>query len=213
MRKLYFAALMHQDISWYDVRDPAALPMEFNDDINKFSEAFSDQLGNMVFALSGTVSCVIAAFVIGWQIALVICSTTPAIAVGVFFMMQSIDTMMNETQGWYSRAAVVVEECLGGMRTVVAFGRERFELNNYEVHSASAPFRLCLGLGRISSEMVLSSFFCTCFPTFLPSTPPLIRHDSRRTDTRSAGWSSCPGPAGACMRRTCTGDAWRVPLV
>lgn len=157
MRKLYFAALMHQDISWFDVRDPAALPMEFNDDINKFSEAFSDQLGNMVFALSGTVSCLIAAFVIGWQIALVICSTTPAIAVGVFFMMQSIDTMVNETQGWYSRAAVVVEECLGGMRTVVAFGRERFELNNYEVAVEAARkggVKHALQLGTSSGWML-----------------------------------------------------------
>ena len=71
--------------------------MEFNDDLNKYARAFGDQLGNMVFAVTGTVSCLIVAFVIGWQIAAVICTTSPAIAVGIIFMMQAIDTRMDES--------------------------------------------------------------------------------------------------------------------
>ena len=101
--------------------------MEFNDDISKFADAFGDQLGDMVFAVTGNVSCLIAAFVIGWQIAAVICSTSPVIAMGIIFMMQAIDTMMNETQGWHFMAAIVVEDCLAGVHTVAAFGKERFE--------------------------------------------------------------------------------------
>ena len=101
----------HGGISWFDVRDPASVPTEFNDDINQFADAFGDQLGVMVFAVTGTVSCLVASFVIGWQIAAVICSTSPAIAVEIIFMMQASDTMMSETQ---------------------AFHKERFVLEQYE---------------------------------------------------------------------------------
>ena len=98
-------------LGFWLVRDPASVPTEFNDDINQFADAFDDPLGVMVFAVTSTVSCLTAAFVIGWQITAVICSTSPAIAVGIILMMLAIVTMMNETQ---------------------AFRKERFVLEQHE---------------------------------------------------------------------------------
>ena len=130
-RVLYFDSVLHQDVSWYDTREVAALPAEINDDLEKIQDAFGDKFGNGVMAASAFLGGFGCAFGMGWLIALVMCSILPFMGVGAAFMGKAVQEIQNESQSWYAKASAVVEECLHAMRTVVAFGGEHRELKKF----------------------------------------------------------------------------------
>jgi len=130
-RVLYFDSVLHQDVSWFDTREVAALPAEINDDLEKIQDAFGDKFGNGVMAASAFLGGFGCAFGMGWLIALVMCSILPFMGVGAAFMGKAVQEIQNESQSWYAKASAVVEECLHAMRTVVAFGGEHRELKKF----------------------------------------------------------------------------------
>jgi len=130
-RVLYFDVVLHQDVSWYDTREVAALPSEINDDLEKIADAFGDKFGSGVMAGSAFIGGFACAFGMGWLIALVMCSILPFMGVGAAMMGKAVQEIQNESQSWYAKAAAIVEECLYAMRTVVAFGGEQRELKKF----------------------------------------------------------------------------------
>jgi ABC-type multidrug transport system fused ATPase/permease subunit len=125
MRIAYFDSMLHKDISWYDTHEPASLATEISDDVEKVSECFGDKFGSAVMGFGGFVAGFIFAFVLGWQLALVMVATVPFMAMGTICMGAAMEEIMFETQGWYAEAAKIVEETLFAMRTVIAFGGEK----------------------------------------------------------------------------------------
>ena len=111
-RVLYFDTVLHQDVSWFDTKEVAALPAEINDDLEKIQDAFGDKFGNGMMAISAFLGGFGCAFGMGWLIALVMCSILPFMGVGAAFMGKAVQEIQNESQSWYAKASAVVEECL-----------------------------------------------------------------------------------------------------
>lgn len=130
-RVLYFKSVLFQDVSWLDLKEVAALPSEVNDDLEKIGDALGDKLGNGIMSFSAFVGGFGCAFGLGWLVALVMCAMLPFMGVGAAVMGKAVQEIQLESQSWYSKAACVVEECLYAMRTVVAFGGERRELQKF----------------------------------------------------------------------------------
>jgi len=153
-RILYFKNVLFQDVSWFDLKEVAALPSEINDDLEKIADAFGDKLGNGVMSFSAFFGGFGCAFGLGWLVALVMCAMLPFMGVGAAVMGKAIQEIQLESQSWYSKAASVVEECLYAMRTVVAFGGEHRELQKFQ-HALIQTrhggvrngFKIGLGLG------------------------------------------------------------------
>ena len=127
----YFDIVLHQDVSWFDLKEVAALPAEINDDLEKIADAFGDKFGNGIMALSAFLGGFACAFGLGWLVALVMCAILPFMGVGAALMGKAVQEVQMESQSWYAKASAVVEECLFAMRTVVAFGGERKELERF----------------------------------------------------------------------------------
>ncbi|CAK9090245.1 ATP-dependent translocase ABCB1 (ATP-binding cassette sub-family B member 1) (Multidrug resistance protein 1) (P-glycoprotein 1) (Phospholipid transporter ABCB1) (CD antigen CD243) [Durusdinium trenchii] len=130
-RVMYFQDVLHQDVSWFDTKEVSALSAEIQDDLAKIQEAFGDKFGNGVMALSAFLGGFACAFGLGWLLALILCAVLPFMALGTYFVGKAVAQVQMESQGWYGKAASVVEECLHGMRTVVAFGGEQKELEKF----------------------------------------------------------------------------------
>ena len=81
------------------------------------------------FQLLGGFAC---AFGMGWLVALVMLSILPFMGVGAALMGKAVQEVQAESQSWYAKASAVVEECLFAMRTVVAFGGEKKELERFK---------------------------------------------------------------------------------
>jgi ATP-binding cassette subfamily B (MDR/TAP) protein 1 len=131
MLKQYYHMLIHQDVAWFDARDPAALPMQMVSDAQKFGDAWGDKLGTSFMGLGTFVAGYIFAFMRGWPIALTMTCSLPFLAVGAILMGAAMQDVQLETQSWYAKASAVAEETFYAMRTVVAFGGEPREIEKY----------------------------------------------------------------------------------
>merc|ERR1740138_739829 len=74
----------------------------------------------------------------GWLLALIITVALPLMAGGTGLMANSMQEIQLETQGAYRKAAVMVEEILHGIRTVISFGNEHREISRFGVQVAVA---------------------------------------------------------------------------
>ena len=99
---------------------------------------------------------------LGWLVALVMLSILPFMGVGAALMGKAVQEVQAESQSWYAKASAVVEECLFAMRTVVAFGGEKKELERFKVALIQARrggvrngFKIGIGMGY---TMRLGSF-------------------------------------------------------
>eukprot|EP00928_Gymnodinium_smaydae_P080986 TRINITY_DN64573_c0_g1_i2.p1 TRINITY_DN64573_c0_g1~~TRINITY_DN64573_c0_g1_i2.p1 ORF type:complete len:1276 (+),score=263.78 TRINITY_DN64573_c0_g1_i2:301-3828(+) len=131
MREKYYETLIMKDIGWFDCRTTASMAAELNDGCEKMQATFGDKLGNGIMGFSGFFCAIGLGFYLGWKMALVILGAVPIMAFGMVIVGQAMQDVANETQTWYAQAAAVVEESLFALRTVVAFGNERRELDRY----------------------------------------------------------------------------------
>lgn len=162
MRVLYFEALLFKDIAWYDKNSVAAIPGNFADDMEKIGEAFGDKLGAALQGFFGFLAGFVCAFALGWQIAVVMMAILPFIGVGSMVMSKAMQEVQSESQSWYSKASMIVEECLYSMRTVVAFGGEKRELEKFTKAVVMARrggvkngFKVGAGLGYVMCVVFL----------------------------------------------------------
>jgi ATP-binding cassette subfamily B (MDR/TAP) protein 1 len=159
----YYHIVLHQDISWFDGQDPAGLPLQMSSDAQQFGDAFGDKMANSVMSLSTFIGGYVAAFYRGWPIALVMSATLPLLAVGGTVMGIAMQEVLMETQGWYGKAAAIVEETFYAMRTVIAFGGESREIAKYKLNINKARWggvknnaKMGLGLGYTMGIFFLS---------------------------------------------------------
>jgi len=151
-RPLYFHAALHRDINWYDTHEIGSFPAEMSQDIENLGDALGSKVGISVMALAQLVLGFALGFWKGWLLALIISVSMPLMAVGTMAMGSSMEDIMNETQSSYAKAAVVVEEVLYAVRTVVSFGGEKREIARFEVQAeraraGGARSRLIAGAG------------------------------------------------------------------
>ena len=97
-------------MSWFDLKEIAALPSEINDDLEKIQDAFGDKFGNGIMAFSAFVGGFACAFGLGWLVALVMCAILPFMGVGAAVMGKAVQEIQLESQSWYAKASAVVEE-------------------------------------------------------------------------------------------------------
>lgn len=132
MRRFYFEGLLYKDIAWYDTRTSIeSVPSELNEDMEAIAGGTSEKLGATVQAASAFISGYVCAFALGWQVALVMMPMLPLLVIGAALVGKALRQVQHESQGWYSKASMVVEECLHAIRTVVAFGKESSELEKF----------------------------------------------------------------------------------
>jgi ABC-type multidrug transport system fused ATPase/permease subunit len=115
----------------YDEQETGALTSRIDDDVGKVQEAIGDKLGNFIQFISMFVAGMIIAFVYGWKLALVILSVTPLLAFVGFFFTKFMSEATSKSQESYSEAGSVAYEAIGLIKTVVAFGTQRFETERY----------------------------------------------------------------------------------
>lgn len=75
---------------------------------------------------------VIFSFFYGWKLTLVILSCAPFIIISTAVVAKMQSSLTEKELQSYSKAGSVAEEVLGSIRTVIAFGGEKKELERYE---------------------------------------------------------------------------------
>ncbi|XP_075238991.1 ATP-dependent translocase ABCB1-like [Convolutriloba macropyga] len=131
LRQTTFKAVLRQDIAWFDHQKTGTLVTRLADDTEKIRQGISDKIAICVQHSATFVSGFIIAFSYGPKMAAVMCSLLPLLALGGAGFAKASGDSSSDEQKEYGEAGAVAEYTLSSIRTVVAFGGEPREMNNY----------------------------------------------------------------------------------
>ncbi|RKP14474.1 P-loop containing nucleoside triphosphate hydrolase protein [Piptocephalis cylindrospora] len=133
MRQCYYAALLRQEIAWFDATSSGNLTSRLSGDINLIQDGISEKAGLIVQHTSVFLTGLIIAFIKGWKMTLVMLSILPLLVLATTVMEKTISEAAAAVQDAYGRAAAIAEETLSAIRTVAAFGSRDREIARYKV--------------------------------------------------------------------------------
>ncbi|XP_070583540.1 ATP-dependent translocase ABCB1 [Erythrolamprus reginae] len=132
IREQFFHAIMRQEIGWFDVNDAGQLNTRLIDDVCKINEGIGDKIGMLIQGISAFLTGFIVGFTKGWKLTLVILAVSPVLGLSAAFWAKILSAFTNQELAAYAKAGSVAEEVLGSIRTVIAFGGQKKEIERYQ---------------------------------------------------------------------------------
>ncbi|XP_070148496.1 ATP-dependent translocase ABCB1-like [Ovis canadensis] len=131
IRKQFFHAIMQQEIGWFDVHDVGELNTRLTDDVSKINEGIGDKIGMFFQAMATFFTGFIIGFTKGWKLTLVILAISPVLGLSAAIWAKILSSFTDKELLAYAKAGAVAEEVLAAIRTVIAFGGQKKELESF----------------------------------------------------------------------------------
>ena len=134
LRRDYIRSILRQDIAYFDTCTPGSVATSISNNVDMIQAGLSEKVGVIIQGFAMLATAFIVAFVKGWKLTLVTASTLPAavIAVGI---TAALDARLEaKILAIYAKAGGLVEEALGSVRVVTAFGAHNKLLKKYEAY-------------------------------------------------------------------------------
>lgn len=103
----------------------------FSRDLNKMKEGLNEKIAIFVFLIMSFVIAIVASFIYGWELTLVVLASCPLIIISTALVAKIQSSLTEKELKAYSGAGSVAEEVLSGIRTVFAFSGERKEQDRF----------------------------------------------------------------------------------
>ncbi|KAF9669200.1 hypothetical protein SADUNF_Sadunf14G0083100 [Salix dunnii] len=164
IRGTYLNTILKQDIAFFDKEtNTGEVVGRMSGDTVLIQDAMGEKVGKFIQLVSTFIGGFIIAFIKGWLLTLVMLSSIPPLVIAGAGLAIVIARMASRGQTAYAKAAIVVEQTIGSIRTVASFTGERQALSNYNKFLATAyksgvqeGFTSGLGLG-----IVMLLVFCS----------------------------------------------------
>ncbi|KAJ6343832.1 hypothetical protein OIU76_005556 [Salix suchowensis] len=132
IRSLYLKTILRQDIAFFDKEtNTGEVVGRMSGDTVLIQEAMGEKVGKFVQLMATFIGGFSVAFYKGWLLALVMLSAIPLLVLAGASMALFISKMAARGQNAYAEAANVVEQTIGGIRTVASFTGEKKAINIY----------------------------------------------------------------------------------
>ncbi|XP_065637435.1 ABC transporter B family member 4-like isoform X1 [Quercus suber] len=132
IRGLYLKTMLRQDVAFFDKEtNTGEVVGSMSGDTILIEDAMGEKVGKFLQLISTFFGGFIIAFVRGWLLTLALCSAIPFIGIAGTIMSLVISKMSSRGQGAYTKAANVVEQTIGAMKTVASFAGEKQAITNY----------------------------------------------------------------------------------
>ena len=131
VRKMFFKAVLKQDITWYDTTTTSEFATRMTEDLNKLQDGIGEKIGMLVrFTVTG-LGCFVVPYIQNPIISGVLTAIVPIMAIMGGIMGKIMSRAAKGEMDTYGKAGAIAEEVLSSIRTVVAFGGQQRELDNY----------------------------------------------------------------------------------
>jgi len=134
LRRDYIAAVLKQDVGWFDQIGTGKLTSRISGDISLIQEAIGEKFGALIQFLTMFLYGFVLGFIRGWQLTLVLLAVTPVLAICGALMMKIMSSFSEKGQKAYADAGSVATEVLSGIKTVMSFTGEEKEVDRYRVN-------------------------------------------------------------------------------
>jgi ATP-binding cassette subfamily B (MDR/TAP) protein 1 len=139
IRSLYLQTILRQDIAFFDVEtNTGEVVGRMSGDTVLIQDAMGEKVGKAIQLVSTFIGGFVIAFTEGWLLTLVMVSSIPLLVMSGAALAIVISKMASRGQTSYAKAAVVVEQTVGSIRTVASFTGEKQAISNYNKHLVSA---------------------------------------------------------------------------
>ncbi|KAK8570318.1 hypothetical protein V6N13_003005 [Hibiscus sabdariffa] len=132
IRGLYLKTILRQDIAFFDVETSTGEVIgRMSGDTVLIQDAMGEKVGKFIQLVSTFFGGFVIAFIRGWLLALVMMSSIPLLVISGGTIALIISKMASQGQSAYAKAATVVEQTIGSIRTVASFTGEKQAISNY----------------------------------------------------------------------------------
>ncbi|XP_002967417.2 ABC transporter B family member 21 [Selaginella moellendorffii] len=133
IRALYLKSILRQDVSFFDKGISTGEVLgRMSDDTFLIQDAIGEKVGKFVQLLSTFFGGFILAFIRGWRLALVVSSVLPLLVIAGATMAMLISKTSSRGQMAYADAGNIVQQAVGGIRTVASFTGEDKAVGDYD---------------------------------------------------------------------------------
>jgi ATP-binding cassette subfamily B protein len=131
LRTTLYAAVMHQEIAFFDARRTGELTNRLASDTTVLQNAVTVNVSMALrfsFQAAGAVGIMMWT---SWRLTMVMLAVVPIVAAGAGLYGRMLRKVSKQVQDALAQASEVAEETLSGVRTVRAFAREKAEVRRY----------------------------------------------------------------------------------
>ncbi|XP_042002674.1 ABC transporter B family member 4-like isoform X2 [Salvia splendens] len=164
IRSLYLKTILRQDVAFFDKEtNTGEVVGRMSGDTVLIQDAMGEKVGKFIQLVATFVGGFVIAFIKGWLLTLVMLSSIPLLVISGGVMSVVLSKMASRGQSAYAKAANVVEQTIGSIRTVASFTGEKravaeYEKSLIEAYSSGVQEGLATGLGFGSAMFII---FCS----------------------------------------------------
>ncbi|WJX13490.1 ABC transporter B member 11 [Trifolium repens] len=132
IRGLYLKTILRQDVTFFDKEtNTGEVVGRMSGDTVLIQDAMGEKVGKFLQLIATFIGGFVIAFTKGWLLTVVMMSTLPLLVVSGAAMAVIIGRMASKGQTAYAKAAHVVEQTIGSIRTVASFTGEKQAVSSY----------------------------------------------------------------------------------
>nr|AFX93749.1 P-glycoprotein 3 [Haemonchus contortus] len=132
IRARYLRAVLRQDMTWLDQQQTGALTMKMSSGMERIKDGIGDKLGLILASIGSFIGGISLGFYLSWRMTLVMLITVPLLIGATQFSGKLLSRASKMENYAYSSAAALANEVIAGIRTVMAFNAQPFEIHRYE---------------------------------------------------------------------------------
>ena len=138
VREQYLAAILRQNIAFFDKLGAGEITTRITADTNLVQDGISEKIGLTLTAISTFITAFIIAFVIYWKLTLILSSTVFAIVAIMGAGSTFIIKYNKQSLESYALGGSVAEEVISSIRNATAFGTQDKLARQYDEHLKEA---------------------------------------------------------------------------
>lgn len=138
LRLEYVRAILRQDMAYFDTYTPGSVATRISNNANLIQGGLSEKVGVLIQGIAMLIASFAVAFSQYWKLTLAVATSIPAAVLAVGFTVFLDAQLESKILAIYSKAGGLVEEALGSIRVVTAFGASRKLLKKYDAYLDAA---------------------------------------------------------------------------
>ncbi|KAL0655230.1 hypothetical protein Bca4012_075814 [Brassica carinata] len=170
IRSMCFEKVVHMEVGWFDEPENSsgAMGARLSADAALIRTLVGDSLALTVKNVASAVAGIIIAFVISWELAVIILVMIPLTGINNYVQVKFMKGFSADVKTKYEEASQVANDAVGSIRTVASFCAEEKVIEMYKKRcedsiKSGTKQGVVAGLGFGLSFFVLYSVYAACF--------------------------------------------------
>ena len=155
IREQYLAAILRQNISFFDSLGSGEVTTRLTSDMNLVQDAISEKVCLTITQLATFLSAFVIAYIEFWKMGLISTATIVFMFLSIMFIGKFIGTYARNSIQAVGKGGTVAEEVIRSIKAVVAFGNQEVFAARYDMYSGVAEkwgtkVKLCIAFTMAS---------------------------------------------------------------